>query len=266
MLWSSFQPSSDHCQALSEFLGTYFLVLTVGFNVLGGYKAPVFSIDASLMCMIFALGTCSGAHFNPAVIIAIVAAGRDKCCPQDAGITSLPSSLPESLQSSLTAMEGKSFPLGPGKGYGWAEAATAEIMFTFLLQVLSELLGTCFLILTVSLNVLGGSKAPVFSIDASLTCMIFALGTCSGAHFNPAVTIAIVTTCLTLGARVSGRLRRSTLPRTLMMTRFTRSMSCAIFQWAFWRCVVETMWRRLLMQALSCHVFVTCFGLTALLC
>ena len=143
----------------------------------------MFSIDASLMCMIFALGTCSGAHFNPAVIIAIVAAGRDKCCPQDAGITSLPSSLPESLQSSLTAMEGKSFPLGPGKGYGWAEAATAEIMFTFLLQVLSELLGTCFLILTVSLNVLGGSKAPVFSIDASLTCMIFALGTCSGAHF-----------------------------------------------------------------------------------
>ena len=32
------------------------------------------------------------------------------------------------------------------------------------------------------------------------------------------------------------------------------------------RCVVETMWRRLLMQALSCHVFVTCFGWIALLC
>ena len=36
--------------------------------------------------MIFALGTCSGAHFNPAVTIAIVAAGRDKCSPKDAGI------------------------------------------------------------------------------------------------------------------------------------------------------------------------------------
>ena len=73
-------------KVLSEFLGTYFLVLTVGLNVLGGSKAPVFSIAASLMCMIFALGTCSGAHFNPAVTIAIVAAGRDKCSPKDAGI------------------------------------------------------------------------------------------------------------------------------------------------------------------------------------
>ena len=28
---------------------------------------------------------------------------------------------------------GKSFPLAPGKGYGWAEAAVAEILFTFFL-------------------------------------------------------------------------------------------------------------------------------------
>lgn len=39
----------------SEFLGTYMLVLTVGLNVLGGSKAPVFSIAASLMCMIMHL-------------------------------------------------------------------------------------------------------------------------------------------------------------------------------------------------------------------
>merc|ERR1719272_777977 len=49
----------------SEFLGTYMLVLTVGLNVLSGSAAGAFSIAASLMCMIFALGTCSGAHFNP---------------------------------------------------------------------------------------------------------------------------------------------------------------------------------------------------------
>merc|ERR1719401_2947740 len=48
---------------LSEFLGTYMLVLTVGLNVLGGSAAGAFSIAAALMSMIFALGNCSGAHF-----------------------------------------------------------------------------------------------------------------------------------------------------------------------------------------------------------
>ncbi len=50
---------------LSEFLGTYVLVLSVGLNVLSGSAAAAFSIAASLMCMIFALRTFSGAHFNP---------------------------------------------------------------------------------------------------------------------------------------------------------------------------------------------------------
>merc|ERR1719401_2664561 len=55
----------------SEFLGTFILVLTVGLNVSAGTSAAAFSIAASLMCMIYALGDVSGAHFNPAVTLAI---------------------------------------------------------------------------------------------------------------------------------------------------------------------------------------------------
>merc|ERR1719313_1283111 len=43
-------------RCVSEFLGTYVLVLTVGLNVLGGSPAGAWSIAASLMVMIFALG------------------------------------------------------------------------------------------------------------------------------------------------------------------------------------------------------------------
>merc|ERR1719408_544516 len=67
---------------VSEFLGTFMLVLTVGLNVLSGSAAGAFSIAASLMCMIFALGTCSGAHFNPAVTTAILCSGCGKCSPK----------------------------------------------------------------------------------------------------------------------------------------------------------------------------------------
>merc|ERR1719378_1910280 len=62
----------------SEFLGTFYLVLTVCFNVYGGSKCGAWSIAASLMCMIYALGNVSGAHFNPAVTVAIVLSGRGK--------------------------------------------------------------------------------------------------------------------------------------------------------------------------------------------
>ncbi len=49
---------------VSEFLGTFFLVLTVGLNVLTGSLAAALSIGAALMCMIYALGSVSGAHFK----------------------------------------------------------------------------------------------------------------------------------------------------------------------------------------------------------
>jgi len=170
-------------KVLSEFLGTYFLVLTVGLNVLGGSKAPVFSIAASLMCMIFALGTCSGAHFNPAVTIAIVAAGRDKCSPKDAGIyiaTQLVAGIAAAF--TYTAMEGKSFPLGPGKGYGWAEAAVAEIMFTFLLA---------FVVLSVATVESPLSEYFGLAIGSCVTAGGYAIGAVSGGSLNPAVSFGI---------------------------------------------------------------------------
>jgi len=172
-------------KVLSEFLGTYFLVLTVGLNVLGGSKAPVFSIAASLMCMIFALGTCSGAHFNPAVTIAIVAAGRDKCSPKDAGIYIVVQIIAGIAAAfTYTAMEGKSFPLGPGKGYGWAEAAVAEIMFTFLLA---------FVVLSVATVESPLSEYFGLAIGSCVTAGGYAIGAVSGGSLNPAVSFGIST-------------------------------------------------------------------------
>ncbi|CAJ1357494.1 unnamed protein product, partial [Effrenium voratum] len=47
-------------QLLSEFLGTFMLVLTVSCNVLAGSAAAALSIAASLSAMIYALGDVSG--------------------------------------------------------------------------------------------------------------------------------------------------------------------------------------------------------------
>ena len=65
---------------LTEFIGTFFLVATIGFTVIApgaGDMAPL-AIGATLMVMIFAGGHVSGGHYNPAVTLAVFLRGR---CP-----------------------------------------------------------------------------------------------------------------------------------------------------------------------------------------
>merc|ERR1719213_794817 len=119
---------------LSEFLGTFMLVLTVGLNVLSGSAAGAFSIAASLMCMIFALGTVSGAHFNPAVTMAIICSGRGKCDPAT-GVKYMGVQIVGGICAAFTyafLMNGETFALKPA-AYKWGQVVIAEFMFTFVL-------------------------------------------------------------------------------------------------------------------------------------
>eukprot|EP00747_Dinoflagellata_sp_TGD_P125970 gnl/TRDRNA2_/TRDRNA2_174230_c4_seq2.p1 gnl/TRDRNA2_/TRDRNA2_174230_c4~~gnl/TRDRNA2_/TRDRNA2_174230_c4_seq2.p1 ORF type:complete len:459 (-),score=106.31 gnl/TRDRNA2_/TRDRNA2_174230_c4_seq2:107-1483(-) len=173
----------------SEFLGTYFLVLTVGLNVIGGSPAGAYSIAAALMCMIYALGSCSGAHFNPAVTVAIVATMRDIISIQDA-VAYIAVQLVGGIAAAFTyvAMEnGKSFPLGPGANYGWAAAGVAEVVFTFVL---------CFVVLSVATTKKALSEFFGFAIGSCVTVGGYAIGAVSGGSLNPAVSVGIATGAL----------------------------------------------------------------------
>merc|ERR1719463_748769 len=170
-------------KVLSEFLGTYFLVLTVGLNVLSGSAAGAFSIAASLMCMIFALGSCSGAHFNPAVTTAIVCAGRGKCPPKEAAMF-IPVQIVGGICAAFTysfLMNGETFALKPA-AYKWSQAITAELVFTFVLA---------FVVLSVATVKNALSQYFAFAIGMCVTVGGFAIGKISGGSLNPAVSIGI---------------------------------------------------------------------------
>ena len=58
---------------LTEFIGTFFLVLTIGLTVLP--LAPL-AIGSALMVMVYMGGHISGAHYNPAVTLAVFMRGK----------------------------------------------------------------------------------------------------------------------------------------------------------------------------------------------
>ena len=64
---------------LVEFIGTFFLVLTVGMTLIEphavGDLAPL-AIGLALMVMVYAGGHVSGGHYNPAVTLAVWLRGR----------------------------------------------------------------------------------------------------------------------------------------------------------------------------------------------
>src|ERR1700732_617060 len=59
-----------------EFIGTFFLVFTVGASVRTGTSLAPLAIGAVLMVMVYAGGHISGGHYNPAVTMAALVRGR----------------------------------------------------------------------------------------------------------------------------------------------------------------------------------------------
>jgi aquaporin Z len=173
---------------VSEFLGTYMLVLTVGLNVLGASQAGAFSIAASLMCMIYALGDVSGAHFNPAVTFAYVFAKPDPSNIMSMGLALqyIVAQIIGGVSASWTykaIYQGYSFPLTPQPGYTWGQAAVAETIFTFVL---------CYIVLCVACHPENKSKEMFgLAIGSCVTVGGFAIGSISGGSLNPAVSLGI---------------------------------------------------------------------------
>lgn len=183
----------------AEFVGVYLLVLTVGLNVLGQSPAGALSIAAAVVCMIFSLGSCSGAHINPAVTLAIVASGRSKLRPVE-GVWYIFVQLLAGICGAFTYSlleHGKTFPLGPGPGFSWGTAGMAELLFTFLY---------CFVVLCCCTTVIGLSQFYGLAVGACVVAGGLAIGPVSGAALNPSISTGIAVSHLMNGGGILGLL------------------------------------------------------------
>lgn len=174
------QPIKMKGKLTSEFIGTFMLVLTVGLNVLNKSRAGAFSIAASLMCMIFALGSSSGAHFNPAVTMAIASSGKQ---PWSEAVAYMVTQLLGGICAAFTyafMMNGETVALGPK--LGTFEALFGEFIFTFLLA---------FVVLSVAVVKSPLSEFFGLAIGACVIAGGYAIGNLSGGSLNPAVSAGL---------------------------------------------------------------------------
>lgn len=166
----------------AEFIGTFFLVLTIGVTGIGagtGVIAPL-AIGAVLMVMVFAGGHISGAHYNPAVTLGVWIRGKVKATDV------APYILAQLAAAAVAAITVKFLragivvaPIAPRIG----PALLAEFLFTFALV---------YVVLNAA-TAEGTSGNSFYGLAIGMTVMTgaFAVGDISGGAFNPAVAVGI---------------------------------------------------------------------------
>jgi aquaporin Z len=165
-----------------EFIGTFFLVFTVGMTVIdpgAGALAPV-AIGSVLAVMIFAGGHISGGHYNPAVTLGVLV--RGKTTIEDAVGYWVVQILASIVAFALVAYMKPAMPAQALNGtLAAGPALIAEFLFTFALV---------FVVLSVATaKGTEGNSYYGWAIGFTVTAGAFAVGGVSGGAFNPAVAI-----------------------------------------------------------------------------
>jgi aquaporin Z len=173
-----------------EFIGTFFLVFTVGMTALSpdsaGLMAPL-AIGSALAVMVFAGAHISGGHYNPAVSFAVYLRGL--LTPKDLGLYWIAQLLAAVVAAALTIYF-KNDAQQTLINFHIGKAFLAEFLFTFAL---------CFVVLNVATAIeTKGNSYYGLAIGFTVLVGAYAVGAISGGAFNPAVALGITIMKITL--------------------------------------------------------------------
>ncbi|MGA9923060.1 MAG: aquaporin [Isosphaeraceae bacterium] len=168
-----------------EFIGTFFLVFTVGMTVKSPDAATLLAplaIGSSLMIMVYAGGHFSGGHYNPAVTLGVTLRGKltwaDAIPYWVAQFVAAVVAAGAVLFIKGTATGAPAPPVNP-VSYGPAAWFLGEFLFTFALV---------YVVLN-SATAKGTDGNSFYGLAIGFTVVVgaFAIGPVSGGAFNPAV-------------------------------------------------------------------------------
>jgi aquaporin Z len=176
---------------LVEFIGSFFIVSTVGMTIIrpgdAGNLAPL-AIGSVLMVMVYAGRHVSGAHYNPAVTLAMFVRGK---CPMADVMPYMVMQILGAVAASYLVMFIKSFPpMTPAVIDNPAKVLLVEFVFTFAF---------CYVFLNVTTSeATAGNSYFGLAIGFTVTAGMYAVGPVSIGVFNPAVAVGIAILGVTL--------------------------------------------------------------------
>lgn len=180
---------------VTEFIGTFFLVLTIGLCVTQGVSMAPLAIGSALMIMVYMGGHISGAHYNPAVSLAAWMRGA---LPSKDVAPYMVSQVLGAIAASLSVngITGATFAPAPSAAAG--PAMGVEILFTFALALVVLNVATA--------KATEGNSYYGLAIGFTVVVAAFAGGGISGGAFNPAVGIGPILIDATMGGGTFGNL------------------------------------------------------------
>jgi aquaporin Z len=183
---------------LTEFIGTFFLVLTIGLTVIGGTPLAPLAIGSSLMIMVYMGGHVSGGHYNPAVTLGVYLRGKMASSTEMVGY--MVSQVLGAFVAALVvhSITGKTFAPAPAPDATTSAALVVEFLYTFalVLVVLNS---------AASARTQGNSFYGL-AIGFTIVVAAFAGGPVSGGAFNPAVGVGPILVQKLLGGGPAGQL------------------------------------------------------------
>jgi aquaporin Z len=176
-----------------EFIGTFFLVFTVGMTVKGPDGAgalAALAIGSSLMVMVYAGGHFSGGHYNPAVTLGVTLRGKATWAE---AIPYWGAQFAAAVVAALAVL----FIKGSAVIAEPAAVAAVGTPYSIPAKLLVEFLFT-FALVYVVLNVAtakGTAGNSFYGLAIGFTVVVgaFAVGPVSGGAFNPAVALGVAT-------------------------------------------------------------------------
>lgn len=163
---------------LTESIGTFFLVLTIGLAVIGRVEVAPLAIGSVLMAMVYMGGHVSGAHYNPAVTLAVWLRGK---LPAAEILPYIGAQLAGAFVAALVAQGilGETFAPAPRAGLSVGAFLAVEVLFTFALALVVLNVATA--------PTTAGNSYYGLAIGFTVLAGAFVAGPISGGAFNPAV-------------------------------------------------------------------------------